>query len=78
MHDENKNPQKDFDEVNNKRPYIYNKLLEFARTKNFSKEFEEAYNLMINFFQYRESPKYYIIFDNCCIKNRSRISINYF
>ena len=62
MNDENKNPQKDFDEVNAKRPHIYKKLLEFAKTKGFAKEFEEAYNLMINFFYYRESPKYYIIF----------------
>ena len=51
MNDENKNPQKDFDETNAKRPEVYKKLLEFSRTKGFSKEFEEAYNLMINFFQ---------------------------
>ena len=50
MNDENKNPQKDFDETNAKRPEVYKKLLEFSRTKGFSKEFEEAYNLMINFF----------------------------
>ena len=62
INDENKNPQKDFDEINAKRPEVYKKLLEFSRTKGFSKEFEEAYNLMINFFHYRESPKYYIIF----------------
>ena len=62
MNDENKNPQKDFDDTNAKRPEIFKKLLEFAKTKGFSYEFEEAYNKMINFFHYRESPKYYVIF----------------
>ena len=62
MNDANKNPQKDFDEINAKRPEVYKKLLEFSRTKGFEKEYEESYHLMINFFHYRESPKYYIIF----------------
>ena len=62
MNDENKNPQKDFDDTNAKRPQIFQKLLEFSKTKGFSSEFEQSYNNMINFFHYRESPKYYIIF----------------
>ena len=40
----------------------YRKLFEFSKSKGFSSEFEQAYDNMINFFQYRESPKYYIIF----------------
>ena len=60
--DENKNPQKDFNDTNKKRPEIFKKLLEFANKKGFSSEFEEAYNKTINYFQYRESPKYYVIF----------------
>ena len=60
--DENKNPKKDFDDTNTKRPEVYKKLLKIAQTKGFSNEFEEAYKLMMNFFHYRESPKYYIIF----------------
>ena len=71
LNDENKNPQKDFDDINAKRPQVYKKLLEFSRTKGFNKEFEEAYHLMINFFYYRESPKYYIIF--CLSKVRELI-----
>jgi len=62
MNDENKNPQKDFDDTNAKRPQIFQKLLEFSKTKGFSSDFEQSYNNMINFFHYRESPKYYIIF----------------
>jgi pyruvate,water dikinase len=60
--DENNNPQKDFDDTNARRPSLFKKLLEFSKENNFSSEFEQAYNNMINFFQYRESPKYYIIF----------------
>jgi len=60
--DENNNPQKDFDETNAKRPEVYNKLMKFAESKGFASEFKKAYILMVNFFQYRESPKYYIIF----------------
>ena len=62
MNDENKNPQKDYDETNAKRPEIYQKLLDFSKKKGFSSEFEEAYNKTLNFFHYREAPKYYIIF----------------
>ena len=62
MNDENNNPKKDFDDTNKKRPEIYKKLFEFSKTKGFSSEFEQAYNNMINFFHYRESPKYYVIF----------------
>jgi len=62
MNDENKNPQKDFDDTNAKRPQIFQKLLEFSKEKGFSSDFEQSYNNMINFFHYRESPKYYIIF----------------
>ena len=60
--DENNNPKKDFEETNAKRPEVFNKLLNIAKNKGFGKEFEEAYKLMINYFHYRESPKYYIIF----------------
>ena len=60
--DENNNPQKDFDDTNARRPELFKKLLEFSKEKGFSSEFEQAYNNMLNFFQYRESPKYYIIF----------------
>ena len=62
MNDENKNPQKDFDDTNAKRPQIFQKLLEFSKEKGFSYDFEQSYNNMINFFHYRESPKYYMIF----------------
>ena len=62
MTDENKNPQKDFDDTNAKRPQIFQKLLEFSKEKGFSSDFEQSYNNIINFFHYRESPKYYIIF----------------
>jgi pyruvate,water dikinase len=62
MNDDNKNPQKDFDDTNAKRPQIFQKLLEFSKTKGFSSDFEQSYSNMINFFHYRESPKYYIIF----------------
>ena len=60
--DENKNPKKDFDDTNAKRPEVYKKLLKIAEAKGFSNEFEEAYKLMMNFFHYRESPKYFLIF----------------
>ena len=60
--DENKNPKKDFDDTNIKRPEVYKKLFKIAEQKGFSNEFENAYNLMMNFFKYRESPKYYIIY----------------
>jgi pyruvate,water dikinase len=69
--DENKNPKKDFDEVNAKRPEVFQKLLKIAKDKGFSSEFEEAYNLMINYFYYRESPKYYIVY--CLSKIRKLI-----
>ena len=59
---ENSNPQKDYDETNAHRPALFQKLLKFSEEKGFSSEFEQAYNNMLNFFQYRESPKYYIIF----------------
>ena len=62
FNDKNNNPQKDFDDTNAKRPSLFKKLLEFAKEKGFSYEFEQAYNNMINYFQYRESPKYFIIF----------------
>jgi pyruvate,water dikinase len=60
--DENKNPKKEFDETNIKRPEVYKKLFKIAEKKGFSNEFEDAYNLMMNFFKYRESPKYYLIY----------------
>ena len=60
--DENNNPKKDYDETNKKRPEIFNKLLEVAKNKGFGNEFEEAYNLMIKYFHYRESPKYFVIY----------------
>lgn len=62
FNDENNNPQKDYDDTNAKRPEVFKKLFELAKTKGFSDEFEEAYNKTINYFRYRESPKYYIIF----------------
>ena len=58
--DENNNPKKDFEETNKKRPEVFKKLLSIAKKKGFSDEFEEAYNLMINYFHYRETPKYFI------------------
>jgi len=61
-YDENNNPQKDFDDTNEKRPEIYKKLYKFANKNGFADEFEKAYFFTISFFQYRESPKYYIIF----------------
>ena len=66
--DEINNPKKDFEETNAKRPEVFNKLLNIAKNKGFGKEFEEAYKLMINYFHYRESPKYYIIFVLSTIK----------
>ena len=42
--DDNKNPQKDFDDTNAKRPQIFQKLLEFPKTKGFSSDFEQSYN----------------------------------
>ena len=60
--DDNHNPQKDFDETNAKRPEVLKKLLKFAQTKGFSSDFVQGYNNMMNFFHYRESPKYYLIF----------------
>ena len=60
--DENNNPIKDFDETNAKRPEIFKKLQKFAEKNGFSAQFEEAYNNTINFFHYRESPKYYVIY----------------
>ena len=60
--DENHNPQKDFDDTNAKRPQVLKKLLKFAQAKGFSSDFVQGYNNMMNFFHYRESPKYYLIF----------------
>ena len=60
--DDNHNPQKDFDDTNAKRPQVFKKLLKFAETKGFSSDFVQGYNNMMNFFHYRESPKYYLIF----------------
>ena len=37
--DENKNPKKDFDDTNAKRPEVYKKLLKIAEAKGFSNEF---------------------------------------
>ena len=62
FNDENNNPKKTFDDTNAKRPSIFKKLLEFAKENGFENEFEQGYNNMINYFQYRESPKYFIIF----------------
>ncbi|ORX87585.1 glutathione synthetase ATP-binding domain-like protein [Anaeromyces robustus] len=61
-YDENNNPQLDFDKTNEKRPEIYKKLRKFAKEKGFSTKLEKAYFLTVNFFQYRESHKYYIVF----------------
>jgi len=60
--DINKNPKKDFDETNAKRPQVFQKLLKIAKEKGFGSEFEDSYNLMIKYFHYRESPKYFIIY----------------
>jgi len=60
--DDNHNPQKDFDDTNAKRPEVLKKLLKFAEAKGFSSDFVQGYNNMMNFFHYRESPKYYLIF----------------
>ena len=60
--DENNNPQKDYDETNAKRPEVYKKLYKFAESKGFADDFEQGYKITMNYFQYRESPKYYIIF----------------
>ncbi|KAG4087706.1 glutathione synthetase ATP-binding domain-like protein [Neocallimastix lanati (nom. inval.)] len=61
-YDESNNPQKDFDDTNSNRPEIFRKLYKFASKKGFASEFEKAYFFTVNFFQYRESPKYYIVF----------------
>ncbi|OUM59753.1 hypothetical protein PIROE2DRAFT_14623 [Piromyces sp. E2] len=61
-HDENNNPQKDYDETNLKRPEVYQELYQFAKKKGFASKFKKAYKLMVLFFQYREDIKYYIIF----------------
>ena len=60
--DDNHNPQKDFDDTNAKRPQVFKKLLKFAEKKGFSSDFVQGYNNMMNFFHYRESPKYFLIF----------------
>ena len=60
--DVNRNPKKDYDETNAKRPQVFQKLLKIAKEKGFGSEFEDAYNLMINYFHYRESPKYIIVY----------------
>jgi len=62
MYDENNNPQKDYDETNARRPEVFKKLQNMMRNKKVSKDFEQAYNLVIKLLCYRESPKYYIIF----------------
>ena len=59
---ENNNPHKDYDDTNAKRPQVFQKLLKIAKEKGFSSEFEEAYKLVMNYFHYRESPKYYLIY----------------
>ena len=60
--DKNNNPQKDYDDTNAKRPEVYKKLYKFAESKGFAYDFEQAYKTTMNFFQYRESPKYYMVF----------------
>jgi len=72
-YDENNNPQKEFDDTNAQRPEIYNKLLKFARTKGFESEFKKAYFCMVNFFQYRESPKYFMVF---VVGNMRKVILN--
>jgi len=61
-YDENNNPLKNFNDTNEKRPELYKKLYKFASKNNFADEFEKAYFLTENFFQYRESHKYYMVF----------------
>jgi len=61
-YDENNNPLKNFNDTNEKRPELYKKLYKFAVKNKFADEFEKAYYFTENFFQYRESHKYYIVF----------------
>ena len=60
--DKNLSPEKFFEVADKERPKHYNNLLKFAQEKGFENEFKESYNFYVNFFKYRESPKYYIIF----------------
>ena len=62
MNNENNNPKKDLDEKNAKKPEIFKKIKNLLKNEDISNEFEEAYKCTINFFYYRESPKYYLIF----------------
>ena len=62
LYDENHNPQKDFDDNNKKRPEIFKKLKNLLKDKNIADQFEEAYNFVINYLYFRESPKYYLIY----------------
>lgn len=62
MNDENRNPQKDYDEANAKRPENFQKIKSLIKNKEDVKAFEEAYQNAINCLYYRESHKYYIIF----------------
>ena len=62
LNDENKNPQKDYDENNLKRPEIFKKLFNLIKDKEITSQFEEAYNNTIKYFYMRESPKYYLVF----------------
>jgi len=58
----NNNPLKDYEETNAKRSEVFNNLKNNLVNKNDAQEFEEAFNNVINYFYYRESPKYYVIF----------------
>jgi len=62
MYDDNHNPQKDYDDTNTKRPEIFKKLQNIIKDEKVKEEFEEAFRNTVKFFQYRESPKYYVIF----------------
>ncbi|ORX83933.1 glutathione synthetase ATP-binding domain-like protein [Anaeromyces robustus] len=62
MYDDNNNPQKDYEDTNIQRPKIFKKLQDRLESPELKKEFESAFNYTINFLQYRESLKYYVIF----------------
>jgi len=62
MYDDHQNPQKDFEDTNAKRPEVFKKFQDMLEKEEDKKEFEEAYHNTVNFLQYREAPKYYIIF----------------
>ena len=57
MYDENKNPQKDFDDTNAKRPEIFKKLLEFSKNKGFF----EYQNPKSKIFLYSSPIEFFII-----------------